>query len=59
MKVKAKRGRRKLPDGKKRMSIRCFPKKEDVEKCGGEKQAEQIALYSIENFKQNVSTTKK
>ena len=45
-----KRGRKKLPKGKKRVSLRIFPKQDDVEKCGGEDSAKQIALKSIETY---------
>ena len=44
-------GRTPLPKGKKGHRIVIFPPKQQVDNCGGEAPAKQIALKAIENHK--------
>lgn len=49
---KSKRtGRIPLPKGEKRKSLRIFPREREIDNCGGEAPAKQIALRAIENHK--------
>jgi hypothetical protein len=44
-------GRKKLPQGERRKTLRIFPKEKHIEECGGEESAKKIALTAIETYK--------
>lgn len=43
-----KAGRKKLPEGEKKIAITIFPKQKDIERVGGVEIAKDIALKAIE-----------
>ncbi len=46
---KNKAGRKKLPEGERKVTLIIYPKQKDIDKHGGTEQARNIALKAVEN----------